>query len=75
MKLKSAIADVGGVASVLVRGEPHPKWGETVVAYVVATSGAEPAALVSEVRSCLGRTLAKYKIPREFRVVEELPPM
>jgi feruloyl-CoA synthase len=73
-EIEGAIAQMAGVGRVLVRGEPHPKWGQTVVAYVVALAGTEPAALVDEIRSGLAGRLARYKIPREFRVVKELPP-
>lgn len=60
--------DVAGVA---VIAKPHPEWGETVLALIVA----KPDTTVSagDLTAFLGDHLAKYKIPREFRFVDELP--
>jgi acyl-CoA synthetase (AMP-forming)/AMP-acid ligase II len=73
-EVEATIARIEGVDRVLVRGEPHPRWGEMVVAYVVASADAEPVALIGEIQGELARSLAKYKIPREFRIVGALPP-
>jgi acyl-CoA synthetase (AMP-forming)/AMP-acid ligase II len=54
-----------------VVGRPHPDWGEEVVAFVVARPGTqvEKAALD---RICLDH-IARFKRPREYRFVENLP--
>jgi fatty-acyl-CoA synthase len=59
------------VAEAAVVGKPDEKWGEVPVAYVVLEPGAEtkPQELVDFCRSRLG----KYKIPKEFRFIQELP--
>jgi long-chain acyl-CoA synthetase len=59
------------VRDVAVVGEPHPRTGETVVAYVVPEPGhtVDPEAL----RSVCARALARYKCPSRIEVVDELP--
>jgi feruloyl-CoA synthase len=59
------------VADVAVVGQPHPEWGETVVAHVVLKpgQGADPAQLAG----FLSDKLARYKIPRVFRLRDALP--
>jgi long-chain acyl-CoA synthetase len=54
-----------------VVGQPHPDWGEEVVAFVVARSGqaVEPATLD---RLCLDR-IARFKRPKHYRFVDGLP--
>jgi long-chain acyl-CoA synthetase len=54
-----------------VVGRAHPEWGEEVVAFVVPRAGAqlEPAELDA---LCLTR-IARYKRPREYRIVDALP--
>ncbi len=59
------------ISEVSVVGVPHPKWGEVGMAFVVPT----PEGLLSEEELkafCQGR-LAKFKIPKHFHFVEELP--
>lgn len=72
-EVESVLASVAGVGAALVRGEPHPRWGQMVVAYVVADASAESHVLVDEVKAALSDRLARYKIPREIRVVAALP--
>jgi acyl-CoA synthetase (AMP-forming)/AMP-acid ligase II len=73
-EIEELIANISGVADVLVVGESNREWGETVVAYLVAKPGAESgASLLARVQSDLEGKLAKYKVPKEFRLVEKLP--
>jgi fatty-acyl-CoA synthase len=59
------------LAEVAVIGIPDEKWGEAPVAHIVLEPGAGtgPEAFVEY---CLER-IAKYKVPKHFRFVEELP--
>jgi malonyl-CoA/methylmalonyl-CoA synthetase len=62
-----------GVADAAVVGAPSTQWGETVVAFVVATGAVPPADLVSELDSFASAQLVAYKRPREWRVVDAIP--
>lgn len=70
-EVEDALAAHPDVAEVAVLGRPHPEWGETVVA-IVARS---PDSTVSgeELTAFLQERLARYKIPREYVFVDELP--
>ena len=70
-EVEDAIADHAQVAQVAVIGEPHPRTGETVVAFVVPVEGAHPDAV--ELLRHAGRRLARYKLPTRVEVVSELP--
>jgi malonyl-CoA/methylmalonyl-CoA synthetase len=54
-----------------VVGVPHPDLGEAVVGVIVPAPGAspDPDAILAE----LGRTLARFKLPRALQVVPDLP--
>jgi len=59
------------VLDAAVTGEASPRTGETVVAAVVATPGADPAP--SDLIAFCGRALARYKCPTRVTVVDTLP--
>ncbi|WP_040495943.1 AMP-binding protein [Ilumatobacter nonamiensis] len=61
--------DVAGVAVV---GRPDAEWGETVVAFVVAVDGASAPTAEALDRTCLDH-IARYKRPKEYRIVDALP--
>jgi feruloyl-CoA synthase len=59
------------VQDVAVIGRPHPEWGETVTAVLVARAG---RALDGDaLRSFLEPRLARYKIPRAYELRDALP--
>ncbi|MDQ0430254.1 long-chain acyl-CoA synthetase [Planomicrobium stackebrandtii] len=53
-----------------VVGLPDPDFGEEVSAYVVLK---DPSVSVEELKAYCAEHLAKYKVPRQFEVLEELP--
>jgi long-chain acyl-CoA synthetase len=66
-----------GVAEVAVVGRRHPEWGEEVVACIVARAGlddeqAQRGLAAALDALCLG-SIARYKRPRDYRFVRELP--
>ncbi len=69
-EVEEALLTHPGVAEVSVIGRPDAEWGEAVVAFVVAR-GEEPAAAELDAH-CL-RSIARFKRPKEYRFVAELP--
>jgi O-succinylbenzoate-CoA ligase len=59
------------VLEAAVVGSPHERWGEVPVAYVVVKAGSSVE--VEELDLYCRERLAKYKTPKGFRLVEELP--
>lgn len=74
-EIEGVVAEVPGVDKVRVLGEPSKEWGQTVVAYLVIGQGLSTDAVLADVKRVLSERLARYKIPRIFRTVEELPPL
>jgi len=69
-EVESVLAAHPAVADVAVVGVPSSKWGETPLAFVVATS---PELDPSDVIAFARRHLAHFKCPTEVRLVAELP--
>jgi fatty-acyl-CoA synthase len=62
------------VRDAAVVGVPHPTWGEVGVAFIVVSSTAGNERPTKEdLAAFLAGRLAKYKIPREIRFVDNLP--
>ena len=71
-EVEEVLLQHSGVGSVAVVGGPHPEWGETVVAFVVPADGDAPPSEEELDQTCLDR-IARYKRPRDYRFVDELP--
>jgi 2-furoate---CoA ligase len=68
LEVEDVLARHPGVAEVAVVGAPDERWGQRVVAVLVAD--ARPDELD---RHCLASQLARFKRPREYRFVDSLP--
>ena len=70
-EVEDMIMEHPDVAGAAVVGSPHPEWGETVNAFLVPAKDTE---LSEEVlKNFLAERLARYKIPKKFHFVTELP--
>lgn len=70
-EVERVVGEHPSVAQVAVVGRPDPRWGEVPVAFVVPAAGASvEVALLDE--WCRNR-LARYKRPRAWIAVDELP--
>ena len=70
-EIENAIDALEAVSRCAVIGVPDPRWGEVGLALVVARPGRrlDPEAVLEHCR----QRLARYKVPRSVRVVEDLP--
>jgi fatty-acyl-CoA synthase len=70
-EVEAVLAQLPEVAASAVIGVPDPRWGEVGYAFVVR----QPGATLDEarLRAHLERQLARYKIPRHLRFVDDLP--
>jgi 2-furoate---CoA ligase len=71
VEIEDVLARHDGVQDVAVIGEPDEKWGERVVAFVVAAPGLTAEALDQHCRA--SGDLANFKRPRRFVFVAEIP--
>ena len=71
-QVEAVLSELEGVADAAVVGLPDERWGELVVAYVVATDPRLDAA-ACEAHCHDHPMLAAYKRPRAYRFVSELP--
>lgn len=70
-EIEAAILELPEVAAVAVIGVPDEKWGEVPHAVVVPREGQELTA--DRIQEHLAGRLARYKVPRTLRLVDEMP--
>lgn len=68
-EIEAVLAEHDAVVECAVIGVPHPRWGETALAFVVVRRPTGDDELEAHCRE----RLAGYKVPREFRFVTALP--
>ncbi len=69
VEVEGIIAQLDCVAEVAVVGVPDSTWGEKGVAFIVSTSDLD----IDKVRQHCETQLARYKIPKEFLLVDSIP--
>jgi fatty-acyl-CoA synthase len=70
-EIENQLLQFSGLSDAAVVGAPDPKWGEVGIAFVVPREGREVRA--DELAGFLSGRLARYKIPKRFIMVDELP--
>ncbi|GGH44828.1 acyl-CoA synthetase [Microbacterium album] len=70
-EVENLINDIDGVTGVAVIGVPDEKWGESPWAIVTVRDGLDVT--TEQVRAHLDGRIARYKIPKNVIVVDELP--
>jgi malonyl-CoA/methylmalonyl-CoA synthetase len=71
LEIEDALRDHPAIAEVAVIGLPDEVWGDRVTACVVLRTG--QTLTLEELRSWARDRLAPYKLPRELRLLPELP--
>jgi len=71
IEVEQALTAHPAISEAAVVGRPDDKWGEVPVAFVT-TNGPDPLD-VAELQEFLRGRLAKFKVPKGFEVVDELP--
>ncbi len=68
-EIEEFLEEQPGIAEAAVTGEPDRTRGEVPVAYVVINEGFDPVVVAAACRA----SLASFKVPRRFVVVDKLP--
>ena len=68
-EIERVILTVPGVNLCAVVGAPHERWGQTPIAFVIAS----PSVSSEEIMATCKRELANYKLPHEVRIVDSVP--
>jgi acyl-CoA synthetase (AMP-forming)/AMP-acid ligase II len=70
-EVENAILGHPGVAEVAVIGVPDEKWGESIMALIVAVAGAPHDA--ADIIAWAAARIARYKLPKYVQWIESLP--
>ncbi|CCH85835.1 Fatty-acyl-CoA synthase [Modestobacter italicus] len=71
VEVEEVLVEHPDVARAAVVGVPDPRWGELVVAFVVPAGERDPSP--AELTAHCRDRLSPFKVPRSWRVVDELP--
>ncbi|WCE41134.1 long-chain fatty acid--CoA ligase [Brevibacterium sp. BDJS002] len=70
-EVESALMDIPGIVEAAVIGVSDDRWGEVGRAFIVLEGDAELEA--ADVRTALGSSLSRFKIPKQIQVIDRLP--
>jgi len=70
-EVENLTSDIDGVAGVAVLGIPDDTWGEVPWAVLTVRDGA--SVTLADVRAHLDGRIARYKLPKNVVVIDELP--
>ncbi|MBE1555462.1 o-succinylbenzoate--CoA ligase [Sporosarcina limicola] len=68
-EIENVLAAHPGILEVGVCGQEHAEWGSVPIAFIVASGSLE----VDELTAFCEERLARYKVPKVFRFVDQLP--
>jgi O-succinylbenzoic acid--CoA ligase len=68
-EVEDVLLEHPAVSDAAVHARPDPEWGERLVATVVLNDNVPP----EELRAYCARRLARFKVPKEVSVAEQLP--
>jgi fatty-acyl-CoA synthase len=72
-EIENLLAAQPGVIECAVVGLPDAKWGEVVAACVVLAQGHDQTQMKEQLSQALSGQLARYKLPRQWHFLPELP--
>ena len=68
-EIENILAAHPNIREASVPGKEHPEWGSVPIAFVVVTGNVTE----EELASFCEERLARYKVPKSFRFIDELP--
>lgn len=71
IEIENLVLSIPSVAMAAVVGVPHPKWDERPLLFVTVRDGR--ACAVEEIRAFLNGKIAKWWVPDEIRIVDDIP--
>ncbi len=72
-EIENLISDIDGVSGVAVIGVSDDQWGEVPWAVVTLRAGTDTSLDTASVRTQLEGKIARYKLPKNVVIVDELP--
>ena len=70
-EIETVLAGHPDIQEIAVVGRPDDRWGEAVVAFIVATNGHNPTQ--EDILNWLKDRLGRYKHPRDFHFLDHMP--
>ncbi len=73
VRIEAVLREIPGIADVAIVGDPHPEWGEHVVAWIVPVDVANPPSLETLRAAGTAAGLTPAELPRAVRTITEIP--